>query len=201
MMRQEAVNSAIMEQGQNSSVFEADQLLAQTLAQLRPVYRQALIDVYGGDLRITVSSPYGKVFCGLRLSELDEELAREVLWACSESSLSHESDHLSPGDDEHDVSELAVVLPFILCSLLLVETYCEFHLFYFRNTLEHQDDFNKLVKSLHCLPREQRKIIVSAMRFALMCYSNYATGDGVGDCMSYGADDRVRDLIYCILVK
>lgn len=188
-----------MEQGQNLSIFEADKLVGQTLSQLRPVYRQALIDLYGGDHRLIISDPNGQHLNGLQLCDIDEKMALEVLWVFSEISLSREADDLSLEADRRRESQQAVALPFILYALLYVERFCDFHLDYFRYMLEHEDDFQDLGASLRCRPRDQRKVVISAMRLALLCYSNYAMGDGVGDCMSNGADDRVRDLMAYIL--
>jgi hypothetical protein len=199
MMRLEAVNSAIMEQGQNSSVFEADQLLAQTLAQLRPVYRQALIDVYGGDHKLIVAHPGGQDIDGLKLSDLDEERARDVLWMGVEFSSSSERASPNLGVVDQGLSELASALPFVLCSLLLVERFCDFHVHYFSIALDKKDAFDEVVQSLECLSADQRGKVASAMRVALMCYINYAMNEGLDDgCMLSKAGDVIIDLLYYI---
>ncbi len=173
-----------MEQGQNLSIFEADKLVGQTLSQLRPVYRQALIDVYGADHRLIISHPSGQHLEGLRLGDMDEEKARDVLWLSV----------------EFRSGQRASALPFVLSALLLVERFCDFHVHYFSIALDKTEAEEEVVHSLKRLTIDKRRTVASVMRFALMSYANYALGEGLEDqCALSMAGDNMRDLIYFIM--
>lgn len=175
-----------MERGQNLSIFEADKLVGQTLSQLRPVYRQALIDVYGADHRLIISHPSGQHLEGLRLGDMDEEKARDVLWL----------------GVEFQVSQLASALPFVLSALLLVERHSDFHLSFFSIVLEKKEAFDEIVYSLKRLTDDQRRIVASVMRAALLCYAHYAMRDGLeDDCILSSAGDTIIYLLYYIRQK
>ena len=191
-----------MEQGQNLSIFEADKLVGQTLSQLRPVYRQALIDVYGADHRLIISHPSGQHLEGLRLGDMDEEKARDILWFGAEFLSSSERVRLHSESDDHGVSELAAALPFILSALLLVERHSDFHLSFFSIVLEKKEAFDEIVYSLKRLTDDQRRIVASVMRAALLCYANYAMRDGLeDDCILSSAGDTIIYLLYYIRQK
>ena len=179
-----------MEQGQNLSIFEADKLVGQTLSQLRPVYRQALIDVYGADHRLIISHPSGQHLEGLRLGDLDEESAKDVLW------LSVEFKRLTTANDEPGVSQLAAALPFILSALVLVDRYNSDHLSFFGIVLDNDDALSEIVHFLKSMPDAQRRVTASAMRAALICYAHYSMGEGLEDqCALTRAGDNIIDLL------
>ncbi len=180
-----------MEQGQNLSIFEADKLLAQTLSQLRPVYRQALIDVYGADFMLRMAHPCGQHLDGLRLDQLNEELAADVLY------MGVEFFPRSRIGGEDAPSEIASALPFIICSLLIVERFQIEHIAFFNLTLAEAEAFEEARQSLSSLTDVQRGVVGSALRAALLCHLHYGLGEGVGDeCNFRGADECVADLIW-----
>ncbi len=186
----------------NLNVERADQRLKDLLLDNRPIYRQALVDVYGKDHKLLISHPSGDHLEGLQLCDLDEEKARDILWFGAEFLSSSEKVRLHSESDDHGVSELAAALPFILSALLLVERHSDFHLSFFSIVLEKKEAFDEIVYSLKRLTDDQRRIVASVMRAALLCYAHYAMRDGLeDDCILSSAGDTIIYLLYYIRQK